>query len=471
MGKNLEFLDDLVKKASRDSNVLDVLCDKIVPVTMHLPIKKVGAYRTILEPALGQLDEGTNAYTYLLIVYSFLHYREAGFSEVVDRLMTYEDHFEKGFTPAQQVSVNALIGACYRSMGQTEFALEYFQRNVLYTEIVRKDHEYFYSLSLYHIAELYGELEDYDEMLAKHQQSIAFSKKTQNKDFYFRALNGVGRAHRGLKEYQAALSSLKQVDIEGEGKANLPLRARNMHDLGSLYAEIDQVDASLAYFEKALALRKEKGLVNASITTSMAMGRLLIDHYRLDEAIMILQDVLEEARRIDVQKKQYEICRLLSEAFEKKNDVKMALSYFKEFHAIKTALDDVYYTQAENQRMREVNTLLEEQNRLIEEQKIQIESSHHSIQELNKNLEALVDARTMELTTRNQQLKHYAFRNAHEVRGPLSTILGLLEIAGEFKTIDEKTELIQMLSDSAKKLDQTVRDMHTGLITFNEDPE
>ena len=227
-------------------------------------------------------------------------------------------------------------------------------------------------------------------------------------------------------------------------------------------------EESLFYYEKALELRKAHNLRNASISTMMAIGRLLIEQGRLNDAIEMLKQALEEAKQFGVKKKQYEICLLLSEAYEHCGESGDALVYYKKFHAIKEGIDNVYYTQAENQRVREINTLLEEQTKLIEEQKLKIEASHRSIQALNENLEGLVQERTLQLLERNEQLKYYAFMNAHEVRGPLSTILGLLQIASEFTTAGEKAELIQMIEESALKLDGTIRNMHEDLKKYND---
>ena len=225
------------------------------------------------------------------------------------------------------------------------------------------------------------------------------------------------------------------------------------------------------FFEKALELRKKHKLVNAVLSTRIEMGRMMIDHDRLDDAIPLLVEALKEAELMGVKKKQFHIYKLLSRAHEQEGQLDKALCYYKKYHVVKAAIDNVDYTKAENQRVREINTVLEEQKKIIEEQHIKIEESHQSMQALNQNLEALVDERTRQLQKRHEQLKHYAFMNAHEVRGPLSTILGLLQIQQEFSTLEEKTELIQMIETSTLKLDQTIREMHQGLVAFTEQPD
>ena len=471
MDKNADHLSVLVLKVKQDPTLSNSLSEQIVPVMMHLTLDNVHRYHKELEPILETLQPGSEAYSYLLVILSFSEYRCSSYHPVIETLTSYELEYAHCLSVPLLVSINALIGACYRSLGQAEFSLEYFQRNIPYTQIERKDHEYFYSLTLYHIAELYGELQEYEAMLDRHKLNLLFFESAGKGDFYFRTLNGVGKAYQGLTEYESALKYLLDVERESSDKGNIPFRARNLHDLGGIYAKLNKVDKSLAYFEKAFKLRTKHKLVNASLSTTIEMGRLLIKDSRLAHAISLLTDAMNVAEEIGVQKKQFVICKLLSEAYERDGQIHQALEYYKKYHAIKALVDNVDYTKAENQRVREINTVLEEQKKIIEEQKVKIEESHQSIQALNENLEALVQERTSQLMQRHEQLKHYAFMNAHEVRGPLSTILGLLQISSEFSSLEEKEELIQMIEQSTLKLDRTIKDMHEGLTKFSQQPK
>ena len=467
MNTNTDHLSDYVDRVIKDPDLLDSLSNVIVPAMMHLSLEDVQSFRKKLESLLHSVKREETAYTYLLIILSFLKYRASHYTQVVNELRAYEDEFDHTLTNELSVCINTLIGASYRSLGQTEFALEYFQRNIPHNQITREDHGYFYSVTLYHIAELYGELNEHEAMLDRHSLNLEFFGPAGKENFYYRSLNGIGRAYRGLEKYDLALKYLLEAHEKSLENGNIPFRARNLHDLGSLYAKINNIDASLNYFKAALDLRKKHELLNASISTMTEMARILIDDRRLEEAIRLLKQGLKEAEHIHVKKKEFKICKLLSEAYEVDGQLSNALHYYKRFYALKESVDNVYYTQAENQRIREINTVLEEQKKLIEEQNLKIEESNIAIQALNENLEAIVRERTRQLHERHEQLKRYAFMNAHEVRGPLSTILGLLQIADTFTTAEEKIELIQMIEESSLKLDQTVRAMHEDLIQFN----
>ena len=197
-------------------------------------------------------------------------------------------------------------------------------------------------------------------------------------------------------------------------------------------------------------------MTNAAITTVLRMSEVLIAQDKSDEAIVHLEEALGHARTLNVRNKEYETCRILSEAYAQRSQHEQALAYYQQFHALKEQLDDVSRTRAENQRMRELTTQLRRQKRLIEAQKGEIEESHAALAKLNANLEDLVAARTAALRKRNEQLRHYAFTNAHDVRGPLSTILGLLEIRESFTTSAEKNDFIDMIAASVEKLETVI---------------
>lgn len=69
---------------------------------------------------------------------------------------------------------------------------------------------------------------------------------------------------------------------------------------------------------------------------------------------------------------------------------------------------------------------LQESNEEIQAQNEEIISQAEEIRVINENLEKLVQERTKELEKKNQVLEEYAFINAHKLRSPVASILGLI---------------------------------------------
>lgn len=85
------------------------------------------------------------------------------------------------------------------------------------------------------------------------------------------------------------------------------------------------------------------------------------------------------------------------------------------------------------------------------------------IKAINQTLEQRVAQRTATLNEQNKQLTEYAFVNAHLLRGPLSRILGLVEVIRFTESKEEVLKFIELLDISTKELDAVVHRITTIL--------
>ena len=127
-----------------------------------------------------------------------------------------------------------------------------------------------------------------------------------------------------------------------------------------------------------------------------------------------------------------------------------ALMKFRE----RKLLEDKLILEARvEERTREIQTKTEE----IQAQNEEIMAQAEEIQGINENLEMLVKQRTEELEKKNQALEEYAFINAHKLRGPVASILGLLNLLSKATPQDDTRIIREHLHQSAAKLDAVVR--------------
>lgn len=84
------------------------------------------------------------------------------------------------------------------------------------------------------------------------------------------------------------------------------------------------------------------------------------------------------------------------------------------------------------------------------------------IEQMNEVLEDKVKERTHELELQNKRLSEYAFINSHMLRGPLSRILGLLNLMDEDQHLKE-SELKELLRKSGNELDDVVKKITDAL--------
>ncbi len=86
----------------------------------------------------------------------------------------------------------------------------------------------------------------------------------------------------------------------------------------------------------------------------------------------------------------------------------------------------------------------------------EIKQQAEEIKAINDNLEKLVLERTKELDRKNKALQEAAFINAHNLRSPVASILGLIHLIKKLNWTPQDKEYIDHLDQSANRLDEVV---------------
>lgn len=86
----------------------------------------------------------------------------------------------------------------------------------------------------------------------------------------------------------------------------------------------------------------------------------------------------------------------------------------------------------------------------------EIRHQAEEIKAINDNLEKLVLERTKELERKNKALEEAAFINAHNLRSPVASLLGLINLVKKLRWHEDDKEYIHHLEKSADKLDEVV---------------
>ncbi len=108
------------------------------------------------------------------------------------------------------------------------------------------------------------------------------------------------------------------------------------------------------------------------------------------------------------------------------------------------------------QRVHERTLELQRKTEEIQAQNEEIQSQSEQISGINENLEKLVQKRTQELEKKNKALEEYAFINAHNLRAPVASVLGLINLIKKIELNEEGKVIVQHLEESATKLDSVV---------------
>ncbi|HZY83080.1 MAG TPA: two-component regulator propeller domain-containing protein [Cyclobacteriaceae bacterium] len=105
----------------------------------------------------------------------------------------------------------------------------------------------------------------------------------------------------------------------------------------------------------------------------------------------------------------------------------------------------------------ELETKIAERTYEIVKKNEEIQAQAEEIKAINESLEKRVTERTFELERKNKALEDYAFINAHNLRSPVASILGLVNLFSHAKGEEDAKELIEHMKVSAERLDEVVR--------------
>jgi signal transduction histidine kinase len=103
---------------------------------------------------------------------------------------------------------------------------------------------------------------------------------------------------------------------------------------------------------------------------------------------------------------------------------------------------------------------LEAQNRIIEEQNILLKGSKQSLEKLLEIGTEELKITNQELTDYNNRLEQFAFVTAHNLRGPVATLLGLAQIYNREDLTDPvNLTILNKANETTEKLDVIIKDL------------
>ncbi len=115
--------------------------------------------------------------------------------------------------------------------------------------------------------------------------------------------------------------------------------------------------------------------------------------------------------------------------------------------------------QQANDSLRAMNLVVHEKNEEIQAQAEELAESNEEIRSINQQLEERVNLRTSDLKKSNEELDNFVYRVSHDIRAPLSSLLGLMSLIEDETDPDQLKMYLKMATTSINKLDDFVKDI------------
>jgi tetratricopeptide (TPR) repeat protein len=382
----------------------------------------------------------------------------------------------------ESVALNNLGDVC-------RFQKDYLKAISYYEEALELRKKANFSLgqatNIRNIGNIYEEMGDYTNAMRYYEESLTSSTTINDLRGVCQCKNSIASTCMQQKKYAKAKKAAFE-SLQISSKENFRSFIRDSYELLSRINELEgNAGESLKYF-KLYAMYKDS-VQNLKVASEISYQQL----------------------EYETQKKQTEIDLLTKDALlsevsiEKKNDLLILISLLFGFGILffLVLFKNYSHQKLVNNLLKERNSQIELQRKEIMEQRdelgalneeikaqqedvlasrdalshknIEIAEMNNRVLEMNQNLERKVAERTNSLKKQNAQLIEYAFINAHQLRAPLASILGLINLLKlNSPDINEKL-IINYLKESSEKLDSVVRSINDtlqkGLDIYHDD--
>jgi tetratricopeptide (TPR) repeat protein len=412
-----------------------------------------------------------------------------------------------------EADIIANIGTAYNGMGNPQEALKFLNQSIAMQQ--QLNNQWREAAILNNVGDAYAALGNIDE-----------ARKAYSKARHFARLNnyllGVATNTRNLgnlleregKFDSAMLHYSRSLQLSSEINDNRGI-ILSYKSMASVHLKTNQITKAKELASMSLAAAKKVNLrafvrdgyeLLNKISEREGNKSQAYEYFKLYSAykdsvqnLRTVSDIASTRLRFETDQKQTEIELLKKEAQVKAAELKLQrtqiwvyiISLVLSLGCLFIAL--MYYRRmkAKNQELQQSKIEIENKNKLLSEQadevstlneelrsqqdqviaqrdeliikNQEIETMNATIQLSNQNLKATVHERTQALEDRNKRLIDYTNYNAHELRAPVASILGLLNLIQYSKNEQEQAELLRHLHETAHKLDTVVRSFNETL--------
>ncbi|MES2428998.1 MAG: tetratricopeptide repeat protein [Bacteroidota bacterium] len=346
------------------------------------------------------------------------------------------------------------IGNLYQLLDY-EKALDYFKK-ASDIAVLYKDKSLIASISL-NIGNIYNRKNMYQSALTYYNTSRALFTELKNEEVLVQCLENLGFLYYQLRNFPEAKSLLLEANKKAITK-----------DMKSSVAAIDLTLTDLFVSEGNFA-EAEKYLKEGSTYSKLIDNKKDIYDYKhtayemelkrhnykaaLDQLINIYRDDSTNYRGNRstllnlVKAEQEKAVKALSDQKDKEN----SKIKFWSVTVVAGLLVVLVVLLASNiKRKATTNTQLQDLNSEISRQK-------DNLDRINHHLEEIIDERTKDLQVKNKKLSEYSSYLSHQIRGPIATLKGLMNL--EKEGLVDQLECISMMDKCVSEIDEKIIEM------------
>lgn len=441
---------------------------------------------------------------------------EGNYKKALDLFDGAKKFYEKNLFPLDLANLLTEIGNVLSEISNYEASLKYYFKALELTQSIKHHHEsarlHFRIAWVYYLLEQDKLSKDFSRMALKEAQVRHYVFEEAS------AFNLLGLLADRNNENDLALEYFERalsIRVKNNFKAGV---ASTLLNIGILYEKLNDLTRAEEFELRSLAIEEKLNHALGMCYSYQSLGQLYLkmgdfakSHYYLDKGEIltkrnknanILQDIYQNRRDLYRQQMKYQEAIRYSVLFENLKD-----SLFNK--GLSTRISTMQYDFQLDQKEREIKILGQQQelqqkklelqqaqirqqkyiiiiglvvflniclaafiifrfyrrvkklNREISEQKEEIQAqaeelteSNQTISRVNTGLEEKVKTRTAELKEAYNELDTFFYRSSHDFRRPLTTFMGLAEVAKVTLKDPSALELFEKVNETARNLDK-----------------
>jgi tetratricopeptide (TPR) repeat protein len=279
-------------------------------------------------------------------------------------------------------AIHWALGANFRSLGEIDLAVE---NQYIAAELISKNglFKITYAYAFYQLGELHNSIGEYDSALVYYQEAHEVISKDKDKTASFRINNGLGICYLHLCDYGKSLEYLNiALSIKGISSAE---KSRGLCDLGVVYFKKGDYSIAKKHLEESLKIRLDHNLDDASTTSLLNLGNVLIAEESYEKAVTVLDQALAIANKYNAEGKKIKIYKLLGQVNEKIGNDKLALEYF----SLYDSLNSEVRSEQEHKIFRLKNKQIEKQRKQLEEKNVELKDTLDELAKVKNSRKSL----------------------------------------------------------------------------------
>jgi tetratricopeptide (TPR) repeat protein len=373
------------------------------------------------------------------------------------------------------------MGEVNKRLGEHEMALEYLLRSL---EMNRKDSTR--AMALYNVGELYITLGKYQKAIDYINESLSLAQKLNSARIIAFNHWSIARIRVEQNQYDEAFKYFDMAEKTWRQLGETRSLIQTFQDLAYSYRKKGQLDEAYQYLNDASSLSGKLNVPDLQITTYLEYFKLdsiagnykravyyLSRHNALKDSVYDLLKTEQMARVQAIYES--EIHQRENQQLRSEKDLKDAELEARDMLILAVSISFVIvgilavllFRQRKqilkaNEKLRVKNDKISFQKNAIESQAEALLILNEELQDLNKSLESRIDERTKQIYNQNKKLAEYTFVNAHKLRAPVASILGLISL---FEQADESEQemILDYLKTCGEQLDSTLKAINRTL--------